>query len=156
MRHTTNTATAARRSAVPPASIAHLRRFAARRSRSDAMTGIDANTGNESAVSTSSARLKLESRNSSSPTPSRPSTSPAAAPDAMMARRCELVVGSFGPRRRVHEPELFANLAPLQVGGDHGVFPFHQQTGVRGLHGAVVARQLDELGLPLGTASTFA
>ena len=91
------------------------------------MTGINASTGRDSTFSTSSSRLNVESRYSSSPTTSRPSTSPARGAGGHDAQALKLVVWFFGKRRHVQELELFANLPPLQVGGDHRVFTFSSE-----------------------------
>ena len=49
------------------------------------------------------------------------------------AEALKLVVRFLRKRRDVQELELFANLAPLQVGGDHGIFTFRQKIDIRGL-----------------------
>ena len=47
--------------------------------------------------------------------------------------------------KKILSHQLAADLTALEVGGQHGVLAFDEKIGVGGLHGAVVARQLDQL-----------
>ena len=96
------------------------------------MTGTSASTGRSSVRITSCSSLKLESRNSRNPTKRNPRTSPPMAAENMVTIRFCWLIGPLREGCRIENPELLADLASLEIGGELGILLLRQQDPCKG------------------------